>query len=100
MVKLETASEAILLRGFAAAVVFPLWVIALWGSPQAGRKLEVTVRDQSDLAVPGVRVLLQPAGSQALAADTGEEGKAAFFDLAPARYHLSVELKGFEPGAQ
>jgi hypothetical protein len=89
-----------LLRGFAGAVVFWFGVVALLGAPQAGRKLEVTVRDQSDLAVPGVRVAVQAADSKPVTAETNEQGIARFFDLPPLKYHLSLDLKGFEPVAQ
>jgi hypothetical protein len=89
-----------LLRGFAGAVLFSIGVIALRGAPQAGMKLEVSVRDQSGLAVPGVRVVLASAQSKPPAIDTGENGLAVFTGLSPARYHLSIDLKGFEPVSQ
>jgi hypothetical protein len=87
----------ILPRGFAGAVVVWFGATALWCAPQAGRKLDVTVRDQSNLAVPGVRVELQTGGSRVGTSDTGVDGHALFFDLKPANYRISISLKGFEP---
>src|ERR1017187_2682494 len=83
----------------AALLVFgwPAWA----GPPQAGLKIEVSVVDQSKLAVPGVRVQLKSGDAAPIAApivlDTGENGRAVFLELRPAKYPLSVAHKGFEP---
>src|SRR5262252_2338074 len=69
------------LRGFGGAVVLWFGVAALSGAPQSGRKLEIAVRDQSNLAVPGVHVELKAGDSPAGSAETGEDGYALFFDL-------------------
>ena len=85
------------MRGFAGAVVFWFGVVPLWSTPQASRKLEVTVRDLSNLAIPGVRVELQAGDSRVGQADTSVDGHALFFDLKPANYRVSILLKGFQP---
>lgn len=89
------------LRGFAGAVCL-LWSLStlLTGAPQSGRRIEVTVRDQNQLAVPGVRVELRVElsrpGSALTAATTDESGHAIFPSLNAAKYHLSLQRKGFE----
>src|SRR5215467_13659445 len=85
------------MRGFVGAVVFWIGVVLLWSTPQASRKLEVTVRDLSNLAIPGVRVELQAGDSRVGQADTSVDGHALFFDLKPANYRVSILLKGFQP---
>jgi hypothetical protein len=80
--------------------VFVVWAAALSGAPPAGRNLEVTVRDQSGLAVPGVRLELRGDKPHPLAAETGVDGRAGFAGLAPARYRLSVVIQGFEKQEQ
>src|SRR5215831_21355171 len=84
------------MRGFAGAVVFWFGVVPLWSTPQASRKLEVTVRDLSNLAIPGVAVELQSGDSRVGQADTSADGHALFFDLKPDKYRVSILLKGFE----
>jgi hypothetical protein len=84
------------LRGLAGAVVVWFGVTALSGAPQAGRKLDVTARDQSNLAIPGVRVELSAPDIPLRSAQTSEDGHAQFFDLKPAKYRISLSLKGFE----
>ena len=71
---------------------------AAWAAPpQAGLKIEVSVIDQSKLAVPAVRVELKAGDAAAISLDTGEDGRAVFLELRPLKYHLSLALKGFEP---
>src|SRR4051812_34800956 len=84
------------IRGFAGAVVVWFGVTALSAAPQAGRKLDVTARDQSDLAIPGVRVELTAPDFPLRNAQTSEDGHAQFFDLQPAKYRISLSLKGFD----
>ena len=79
------------------ALVALLVVGAAWaGPPQADLKIEVSVIDQSKLAVPAVRVELKSAGAVPIALDTSEDGRAVFVDLLPRKYHLSLTQKGFE----
>ncbi len=90
-------------RGLALAAL--AWTgIALWAAPpqigtqagpQAGLKIEVSVTDQSKLAVPGVRLQLL-SSSAPRTAETDENGRAAFADLAPLKYRLEVHQQGFE----
>src|SRR5436305_2969028 len=95
--KRETSFTGVrVLRGFAGAVVVWFGVTALSGAPQAGRKLDVSARDQSNLAIPGVRVELSAPDLPLRSAETGEDGHALFVDLRPAKYRISLSLKGFE----
>jgi len=72
--------------------------LATWaGQPRAGLKIEVSVIDQSRLAVPAVRLQLTTADAAPIALDTDETGRAVFLDLRPARYHLTLAPQGFEP---
>jgi hypothetical protein len=68
-------------------------VTALAGPPQDGLQIDVAVFDQSKLAVPAVRVTLQPPP---LAVSTDENGIASFRGLNPGNYRISVALKGFQ----
>jgi len=54
------------------------------------------VRDQANLAVPGVRLVLKAGDSPIANATTGADGHAIFIDLKPLTYHLSISAKGFE----
>lgn len=54
------------------------------------------VRDQANLAVPGVRLVLKAGDSPIANATTGADGHAIFTDLKPLTYHLSISAKGFE----
>ena len=84
------------MRGFALTALLAFG--AAWaGPPQAGLKIEVSVIDQSKLAVPAVRVELKAGDAAAISLDTGEDGRAVFLELRPAKYHLSLAQKGFEP---
>ena len=93
------------MKGPALAALLVFGVAAWAGPPQAGLKIEVSVVDQSKLAVPGVRVQLKSGDAAPIATpiaapivlDTGENGRAVFLELRPAKYHLSVAQKGFEP---
>src|SRR6266702_4177683 len=83
------------MRGVTFAAL--LAVQAAWaGPPQAGLKIEVSVVDQSRLAVPAVRVQLKPADAAPSVLDTDERGRAVFLQLRPVKYHLSAGQKGFE----
>src|ERR1035441_8189294 len=66
-------------------------------APQAGLEIEVSVVDQSKLAVPAVRVQLKSGDVAPIALDTDENGRAVFLDLRPAKYRLSLAPQGFEP---
>ncbi|MDE3167740.1 MAG: TonB-dependent receptor, partial [Acidobacteriota bacterium] len=69
-------------------------------APQAGRTLDVTVHDQSNLAVPGVRLEVAGGLPRSVTAETGEDGRAIFRDIPPGRYRLSAVLQGFEKQEQ
>ena len=62
-----------------------------------GWKIEVSVIDQSKLAVPAVRLQLKSEGNAPMAQDTDENGRSVFLDLHPGKYRLSLAQKGFEP---
>src|SRR3954447_26873170 len=83
-------------RGFTCAFLLSLWVSAVFGAPQTGRQLDVMVRDQGNLAVPGVRLELKADNSPVATATTNADGSAVFTDLKPLTYHLSISAKGFE----
>jgi hypothetical protein len=85
------------MRGFALAALFAFGVAGWAGPPQASLKIEVAVVDQSKLAVPAVRVQLKSGAAALVALDTDENGRAVFLELRPAKYHLSLALRGFEP---
>src|ERR1017187_2332114 len=85
------------MKGLALAALVVFAVAAWAGPPQAGLKIEVSVFDQSKLAVPGVRVQLKIGDAAPIMLDTGENGRAVFLELRPATYRLSVAQKGFEP---
>jgi hypothetical protein len=85
------------IRGLALAVLWVYGAAAWAGPPQAVPKIEVSVIDQSKLAVPGVRVQLKSGDAAPIALDTDESGRAVFLELRRAKYHLSVAQKGFEP---
>ena len=85
------------MRGFALAALL-VFVGGAWaGPPQAGLKVEVSVIDQDKLAVPAVRLQLKSGESAVLVLDTDESGRAVFGELHPAKYHLSLASRGFEP---
>ena len=63
--------------------------------PQTGLKIEVSVADQSKLAVPGLRLELH-AGAAGFTAETDENGRAVFTGLGAAKYQLQLHQKGFE----
>ena len=72
--------------------------MAAWADPpQAGLKIEVSVIDQSKLAVPAVRVQLKSASAALIALDTDENGRVVFLELRPTKYHLSLAPQGFGP---
>lgn len=85
-----------LARGFTSALVLSLWVTALSGAPQTGRQLDVMVRDQGNLAVPGVRLELKSGDKSVATSTTGTDGHAIFNELKPLTYRLSISAKGFE----
>jgi hypothetical protein len=85
------------MTGFALAALFAFGLAAQGGQSLTGIKIEVTVTDQSRLAVPAVRVQLKLADATPIAMDTDESGRAVFLDLRPAKYHLSLAQQGFEP---
>jgi hypothetical protein len=61
--------------------------------------LHVTVRDGTTLPVAGARVLVTSAAGVAIERFTGDRGIAEFEGLTPGRYHVAIELAGFEPAA-
>jgi hypothetical protein len=69
-------------------------VTALAGPPQDGFPIDVAVHDQSKLAVPGVRVVLQDPPRDVT---TDVHGVASFPGLQPGNYHVTVTQKGFQP---
>src|SRR5947209_12958023 len=83
-------------RGFTGALFLLACVSTLFGATQTGRQLDLTVRDQANLAVPGVRLVLKTGDSPIANATTGSDGRATFSDLKPLIYHLSISAKGFE----
>lgn len=83
-------------RKSAGAVLFWLGAAALSGAPQVGRQLDVTVRDQSSLAVSGVRLELRNGEQVAAISQTGADGRAVFLDLKPLPYRLLISARGFE----
>ena len=85
------------MRGFAFAAAVAVGTAVWAGPPQTGLKIEVSVVDQSKLAVPAVRVQLKSGATPLIALDTDERGQAVFLELRPAKYHLSLEQKGFTP---
>ncbi len=85
------------MRGFALAALFALGLAAWAGQSQESLKIEVSVIDQSHLAVPAVGVQLTSGDAAPMARDTDENGRAVFLDLRPAKYHLTLEQKGFDP---
>jgi hypothetical protein len=76
-------------------VFFSFGVAALAGPPQAGIQLDVTVVDQSKLAVPEVRVELRNPPAPPVVASTNEEGRVSFHDLKPGKYRISTVRAGF-----
>ena len=70
--------------------------MAAWAAPpQNGLQIEVSVTDQSKLAVPALRLELQSPGA-VVARDTDENGRAVFTGLSPAKYRLRLHQNGFE----
>jgi hypothetical protein len=77
-----------------------LWAFgaAAWaGPPRAGPQIELSVVDQSKLAVPGARLQLKAADTATVVLDTDEGGRAVFLDLRAVKYRLTVSRQGFEP---
>ena len=85
------------MRGFALAALFVFGVAAWAGPPRDSLQIEVSVIDQSHLAVSAVRIQLQAGDAAPMVLDTDERGRAVFLDLRPAKYHLSLAPQGFEP---
>src|SRR5216684_1660529 len=85
------------MRGLALAALLAFAEAAWAGPPQAGLKVEVSVIDQDKLAVPAVRLQLKYSDAAAVVLDTDESGRAIFGELRPAKYHLSLAARGFEP---
>jgi Carboxypeptidase regulatory-like domain len=71
--------------------------MAAWAAPPSqGLQIEVSVTDQSKLAVPGLRLELHATGA-VVTAETDENGRAIFHGVVPAKYRLQLHQKGFEP---
>ena len=82
-------------RAICLAVLFGLGTGGWAAPPQAGLKIEVSVVDQSKLAVPAVRVALKCGESPALGIDTDATGRVTFPALPAAKCRLSIAQKGF-----
>lgn len=79
---------------FASILFLPAWVSAQTSAPSPS--LRGQVLDPSGAAVPALTVtLVGPTGTK-LVAQTDEQGKYAFRNLAPGTYTLIVQLQGFE----
>ena len=85
------------MRGFALAALVVIGVAAWAGPPQADLKIEVSVVDQSKLAVLAVRVELRQGDAAPIVLDTDEAGRAVFQQLRVGKYHISVARRGFGP---
>src|SRR5262249_31756061 len=68
-------------------------------SPVLGQDMGIngTVQDSSKVALPGVSVKLQGAGTNEQIVYTDQDGKFAFTGLKPGAYTLTAELSGFQP---
>ncbi|MBL8214805.1 MAG: carboxypeptidase regulatory-like domain-containing protein [Bryobacterales bacterium] len=74
-----------------------LLLAVLGCGPAAGANLAGFVGDPSQAAVPGARVVAQHIGSGVhTAAVTDATGAFVFASLAPGRYRLTVQAKGFQ----
>ncbi|HEX4912560.1 MAG TPA: carboxypeptidase regulatory-like domain-containing protein, partial [Vicinamibacterales bacterium] len=58
-------------------------------------RIDVTVLDSQNRAVPGV--LVEIAGTSSQSQTTDDKGEAHFLNLAPGRYRISATLSGFRP---
>jgi hypothetical protein len=74
-----------------------LWGQAvLTGQSPAPPLIDVTVLDQTSQAVSGARIQLKLGDKLVASADTDENGRARFTQLAPARYTIVAAKEGFD----
>ena len=74
-----------------------LWTLALPAArAQALRRLEVEIRDQSQLAIPGAHLELRQGDTPPATVQTGPDGRAVFPGLKPAHYLLTVTATGYD----
>ena len=77
-------------------VTLALLLIAAWGSGQSGSgNLQGQVTDTSGAAIPAITVAAIDAAGASHQAQTNEEGRYTFSQLAPGTYTLRIQLKGF-----
>src|ERR1039457_6085360 len=82
-------------RGFACAAL-PIWLAAaLTAAPPADPAVDVTVVNQSNQPIPGVRLQLKLGETAIASAETDPSGHAAFADVKPGRYNLTATKDGF-----
>ena len=82
-------------RGFACAAL-PIWLAAaLTAAPPADPAIDVTVLNQSNQPIPGVRLQLKLGETAIASAETDPSGHAAFADVKPGRYNLTATKDGF-----
>jgi hypothetical protein len=81
-----------MLNGFLIAILF---LPALVFAQTPGPSLHGQVVDPSGAAIPALTVTLVGPGGTKLAAQTDDQGKYAFRNLAPGAYTLTISLKGF-----
>jgi hypothetical protein len=78
------------------AAAFLLWQAAAFAQSLPARPaVEVSVADTARLPIPGVRLELRSADNVA-AAESGEDGRAVFQNLAPGQYTLIATKDGLE----
>jgi len=84
------------LRGILVAFWLLCQAAAVCDTPPPGAKLEVLIHDSSNQPAAGVRVQLKSGPEVVSSAETDAQGQAAFTNLKPGHYELTVSLKGFE----
>src|SRR6476469_6472166 len=72
-------------------------VVFLSGAPQRGITVTVSILDQANQAVDGVRVQLKSNQDAVSSTDTNQQGHAEFTQLKPWHYEIIATKTGFEP---